>query len=138
MPDPTKADDKVFSFADFRDRIESGSSTEHPEHRIPGGSLERDLHRGEAVQAVFGFRFEEHREGITAALLSGEDLVAIQLSAHRARGQDDFAIRSLWPGQGTDWFNSQLLHLTRLALAALAGGKSMPVQHPNQRFKRAR
>ena len=92
---------------------------EHPEHRIPGGRQERDLHRGEAVQAVFGFRFEEHREGITAALLSGEDRILVQLAAHPAYGQNDLAIRSVRPAQGTDQRDSQLFHRTRLADAAL-------------------
>src|SRR5688572_16756939 len=57
------------------------------EHWIPGRSQQRDLHRGEAVQALLGFRLEEHRERIAAALLSGEDLISIQLPAQTAHRQ---------------------------------------------------
>ena len=86
------------------------------------------MHGGEAVQAMFGFRFEVHREGITAALLSGEDLVAIQLAAQPAYGQNDLTSRTVRMRR-TDWFNSQPFHRTQPAGRELAGGKSMPVQH---------
>src|SRR5881394_1723111 len=113
-------------------------TVEYAEHRIPGGGQQRDLHSVETVQAVFGFRFKEHREGITATLLSGEDLISIQLPAQPAYGQDDLSSRPVWPAPWTARFDSQLFHRTQLAGAASAGGKSVPVQHTDQRFMRAR
>src|SRR5438552_139790 len=111
---------------------------QHPEHRIPGKSQQRDLNRGEAMQAVFGFRFEEHREGITAPLLSGEDFISIQILAELADGQNNLPWRPVWPAPPTARLNAQLFHPTQLASVELAGSKSMPVEHTDQRFKRAR
>src|SRR5688572_4413311 len=87
-------------------------SVEYAQHRIPGGSQQRDLHGRKAVQAVFGFRLEEHREGIPAALLSGEDLITVQPAAQPAYGQDDLPGRPVRPAPRTARFDAQLLHRT--------------------------
>src|SRR5947209_353691 len=87
---------------------------------------------------MFGFRFEEHGEGITAALLSGEDFISIQIPAQLADGQNNLPWRPVWPAPRTARLNAQLFHPTQLVSVELAGSKSMPVEHTDQRFKRAR
>ena len=64
---------------------------EHPQNRIPGGRLQRQLQCGETMQAMFGFRFEINREGVTAKLAGRKNLVMIQLHPHPVRNENNLA-----------------------------------------------
>src|SRR6266700_2599094 len=96
-------------------RVRITLTSENPEHRIPRRSLEGDLQVAEAVQAVFGLRFQEHGQGVATALAGEEYFVAIQFQTHATRSQNEVAGGAAWPARGTSPFNPQLFHRTQIA-----------------------
>src|SRR6266567_6910655 len=116
----------------------STSTLRNPEHWIPGTSQERDLQVAEAVQAVFGFGFEEHGQRVATTLASEEDFIAIQLQTHPMRGQNEVAGCAARPARGTGAFDPQLFDRTKITGAARSGNKSVAAQHSQQRVQRCR